>query len=62
MSATMFSMCVYLPPHFSEGPPSAHLLEDWLDLSHLDPQGMEALQRDMEFGASDMFFRQLDKL
>ena len=47
---------------FREGPPSANLLEEWLNMDHLDPQGVEALQQEMEFGASDIFFRDLDKL
>ncbi len=53
----IFVLCL-----FREGPPSANLLEEWLDMDHLDPQGMEALQQEMEFGASDVFFRDLDEL
>lgn len=49
--------------YFSEGPPSANLLEEWLvGVDHMDPQGIEALQQEMEFGASDVFFRDLDEL
>ncbi len=47
---------------YSEVPPSANLLEEWLNMDQLDPQGMEALQQEMEFGAPDVFFRDLDKL
>jgi hypothetical protein len=48
---------------YSDGPPSATLLHEWLrDTEDLDSQGLEALQHEMEFGASDSFFQNLDKL
>ena len=33
-------------------------------MGHMDPNGAEALQQDLEFGASDIFFQdfELDKL
>ena len=54
---------IFICRYSNEGPPSASLLQEWLqDIDNLDPQGLEALQHEMEFGSPDMFFRDLDKL
>ncbi len=37
------------------GPPSASLLRDWLDVSQLDPDDMDVLQKELETGAPDVF-------
>lgn len=42
-------------------PPSASLLRDWLDVRQLDPDDMDALQRELETGAPGVFFQGLDE-
>ncbi len=44
------------------GPPSASLLQDWLDIRQLDPDDMDVLQRELESGAPDIFMQALDGL
>lgn len=50
-----FAFYSNLGPATSAGPPSASLLRDWLDVSQLDPDDMDVLQRELETGASDVF-------
>ena len=44
------------------GPQSASLLRDWLDVRQLDPDDMDALQRELETGAPDMFMQAFSEL
>ena len=46
--------CSNLGPTTS-GPASASLLRDWLDISQIDPDDMDSLQRELESGAPGMF-------
>ena len=43
------------------GPPSASLLHDWLgiDVGQLNPEDMDAMEKELEAGAPDMFFSDL---
>ena len=43
------------------GPPSASLLQDWLgiDVGQLNPEDMDAMEKELEAGAPDMFFNDL---
>ena len=45
----------------SAGPPSASLLQDWLgiDVGQLNPEDMDAMEKELEAGAPDMFFSDL---
>ena len=45
----------------SAGPPSASLLQDWLgiDVGQLNPEDMDAMEKELEAGAPDMFFNDL---
>ena len=45
----------------SIGPPSASLLQDWLgiDVGQLNPEDMDAMEKELEAGAPDMFFNDL---
>lgn len=44
------------------GPPSASLLQDWLDMKMLDPKDMDALQKELESGSQDAFLHSLEEL
>lgn len=50
----MFPFFSNLGP-IASGPASASLLRDWLDVSQLDPDDMDVLQRELETGAPDVF-------
>ena len=39
-------------------PLSASLLNDWMELSHLNPDDMEALQQELELGSDAVFTRE----
>lgn len=41
-------------------PASASLLQDWLDINQLDPDDMDALQKELETGAPDSIMHALD--
>ena len=44
----------------SAGPPSASLLQDWLGLGvGLNPEDMDAMEKELEAGAPDIFFNDL---
>ena len=44
----------------SAGPPSASLLQDWLGLGvGLNPEDMDAMEKELETGAPDIFFNDL---
>ena len=44
------------------GPPSASLLQEWLDINQLDPEDMDVLQKELEAGAPDSIIGALDDL
>ncbi|KAL5477904.1 hypothetical protein EMCRGX_G024759 [Ephydatia muelleri] len=44
------------------GPPSASLLQEWLDMKMLDPKDMDALQKELESGSQDAFLHSLEEL
>ncbi len=44
------------------GPPSASLLHNWLDVRQLDPDDMDALQRELETGNPNMFLQAFSEL
>ena len=45
----------------SAGPASASLLQDWLgiDVGQLNPEDMDAMEKELEAGAPDIFFNDL---
>ena len=49
-----------LGPNAPAAPASASLLQDWLDINQLDPDDMEALQKELEAGAPDSLMHALD--
>lgn len=51
-----------ISPPTVAGPPSASLLRDWLDVRQLDPDDMDALQRELETGAPDIFMQAFNDL
>ncbi len=60
--SVLFVPCSELGPPLTTGPPSASLLRDWLDVRQLDPDNMDALQRELETGNPDMFLQGFSEL
>ena len=56
------SPCSDMGPPIAAGPPSASLLQDWLDVRQLDPDDMDALQRELATGNPDMFLQGVSEL
>lgn len=49
-----------LGPNAPAPPASASLLQDWLDINQLDPDDMDALQKELEAGAPGSLMHALD--